>query len=87
MASLEQDKQRKLDIRAQSVMKALKLLHWIGLLMLLSGIGAYLFTDMTLEISGMVLVSSLIGLGAVMMSPFPIVMFIQWARAQEEKQD
>ena len=68
-------------------MKALKLLHWIGMLMLLSGIGAYFFTDMTLEISGMVMISSLIGLGAVMMSPFPIVMFIQWARLQEENQD
>lgn len=36
-------------------MKAVKLLHWIGLLMLLSGIGAYLFTDITLDIDGMVI--------------------------------
>ncbi|BAJ00679.1 hypothetical protein SVI_0708 [Shewanella violacea DSS12] len=51
MASLEQDKKRKLDIRAQSVMKAIKRLHWLGLLMFLSGTAAYLFTDSTQVIS------------------------------------
>ncbi|QFU21455.1 hypothetical protein FM038_004355 [Shewanella eurypsychrophilus] len=66
-------------------MKAIKLLHWLGVMLLLGGIGGYLFTEVTLEISGMVLVSSMIGLGAVLMSPFPIVLFIQWARAQENK--
>lgn len=67
-------------------MKALKIMHWLGLVMLLGGIGANYFTEMTLELSGMVLVSSLIGLGAVMMSPFPIVLFIQWAKEQDDKQ-
>ncbi len=68
-------------------MKILKLMHWLGLFMFISGCLAYLFTDITLVISGMVLVSSLIGLGLVMMSPFPIVIFIQWAREQDNKRD
>ncbi|WP_076416195.1 hypothetical protein [Shewanella sp. UCD-KL12] len=66
-------------------MKALKLLHWLGFFMLLAGVVGYLFTDITLEITGMVAVSSLIGLGLVFISPFPIVLFVQWARAQEKQ--
>lgn len=66
-------------------MKVIKLLHWLGVMLLLGGVGGYLFTEVALEISGMVLVSSMIGLGAVLMSPFPIVLFVQWARAQENK--
>ncbi|ABV35475.1 conserved hypothetical protein [Shewanella sediminis HAW-EB3] len=68
-------------------MKTLKVMHWVGLFMFIIGVLAYLFTDMALVISGMVLVSSLIGLGLVMMSPFPIVIFIQWAREQDKKRD
>lgn len=68
-------------------MKILKVMHWLGLFMFITGFLAYLFTDITLVISGMVLVSSLIGLGLVMMSPFPIVIFVQWAREQDNKRD
>ncbi|WP_243891463.1 hypothetical protein [Shewanella algae] len=57
----------------------LKLLHWIGVLMLLGGIGLYMLTDMALEVSGMLIIASLIGLGLVFMSPYPVVIFIQWA--------
>lgn len=64
-------------------MKALKFVHWLGLLLFSGGVAAYLFTDISLVVSGMITVSTLIGLGAVMMSPFPIVVFIQWARTQE----
>ncbi|WP_299796127.1 hypothetical protein [uncultured Shewanella sp.] len=64
-------------------MKILKMMHWLGLIMFTAGVFAYQFTEVTQTINGMVMVSSLIGLGAVSMSPFPIVIFIQWARAQD----
>lgn len=51
-------------------MKALKVMHWLGLLLFFSGVALYLFTEMSQVVSGMVTVSTLIGLGAVMMSPF-----------------
>ncbi|MEL4418721.1 hypothetical protein [Shewanella algae] len=63
----------------------LKLLHWIGVLMLFGGIGLYMLTDMALEVSGMLIIASLIGLGVVFMSPYPVVIFIQWAKAQDQK--
>ncbi|QYK00822.1 hypothetical protein [Shewanella psychrotolerans] len=66
------------------MMTGLKITHWVGVFMLLVGVAIYFFTSLTQEINGMLLVATLIGLGLVMMSPFPIVMFIQWARSQEE---
>ncbi|MCG9754878.1 hypothetical protein L1D40_06465 [Shewanella insulae] len=65
------------------MMTGLKLAHWLGLAMVLVGLGIYGLTSWTEQIQGILLVSSLIGLGLVMMSPFPIVLFIQWAKAQE----
>ncbi|MCL1041730.1 MULTISPECIES: hypothetical protein [Shewanella] len=68
------------------MMTGLKIAHWLGLIMVLAGLGIYGLTQWTEQIQGILLVSSLIGLGLVMMSPFPIVMFIQWAKAQESDQ-
>ncbi|MXR70748.1 hypothetical protein GNT65_19000 [Shewanella sp. JBTF-M18] len=65
------------------MMTGLKLAHWLGLAMVLAGLGIYGLTLWTEQLQGILLVSSLIGLGLVMMSPFPIVLFIQWAKAQE----
>jgi len=70
---------------ANSVIGLLKLLHWMGVLMLLGGIGLYMLTTMALEVSGMLTIASLIGLGLVFMSPYPVVIFIQWAKAQDQK--
>ncbi len=53
--------------------------------MLFGGIGLYMLTDMALEVSGMLTIASLIGLGLVFMSPYPVVIFIQWAKAQDQK--
>lgn len=69
------------------MMTGLKLAHWLGLAMVLAGLGIYGLTSWTEQIQGMLLVSSLIGLGLVMMSPFPIVLFFQWAKAQDQSQD
>jgi len=68
------------------MMTGLKIAHWVGVLMLMIGLAIYAFTSLTQEINGMLIVATLIGLGLVMMSPFPIVMFFQWARSQEESQ-
>ena len=67
-----------------NTMLLLKILHWLGLLMLVTDIGLYAVTDIALDVSGMLLTATCIGLGAVMMSPFPVVLFIQWARSQDE---
>ncbi|MCG9695715.1 hypothetical protein [Shewanella sp. Isolate11] len=66
------------------MMTLLKVVHWIGLLLLIAGLTLYGLTEVTHKIAGMVLVASLIGFGLVMMSPFPIVLFIQWAKAQDD---
>ncbi|MCU7964392.1 hypothetical protein ACGMNB_06940 [Shewanella oncorhynchi] len=68
----------------KSTLNLLKFLHWLGVLMLVCGLGFYMLTQWSLEISGMLLISSLIGLGLVLMSPYPVVLFIQWAKRQDE---
>ncbi|MBW3515122.1 hypothetical protein KO533_12905 [Shewanella sp. NKUCC05_KAH] len=68
----------------KSTLNLLKFLHWLGVLMLVCGLGFYMLTQWSLEISGMLLISSLIGLGLVLMSPYPVVLFIQWAKHQDE---
>ncbi|PIW61343.1 hypothetical protein [Shewanella sp. CG12_big_fil_rev_8_21_14_0_65_47_15] len=69
----------------KSIMNLLKFLHWLGVLMLVCGLGIYLLTQWSLYISGMLLISTLIGLGLVLMSPYPVVLFIQWAKRQDER--
>ncbi|MDR6963865.1 hypothetical protein [Shewanella putrefaciens] len=69
----------------KSTLNLLKFLHWLGVLMLVCGVGGYMLTQWSLDISGMLFISSLIGLGLVLMSPYPVVLFIQWAKQQEEK--
>ncbi|MCU8068585.1 MULTISPECIES: hypothetical protein [unclassified Shewanella] len=68
----------------KSTLNLLKFLHRLGVLMLVCGLGFYMLTQWSLEISGMLLISSLIGLGLVLMSPYPVVLFIQWAKRQDE---
>ncbi|MCL1131805.1 hypothetical protein L2748_19150 [Shewanella sairae] len=58
-------------------------MHWLGLTMLLTAVGIYFLSDWPQQIAGMVLVASLSGLGMVLMSPFPIALFLQWAKAQD----
>lgn len=68
----------------KNIINMLKYLHWFGVLLLICGISVYLFTAMSLEVSGMLLIASLIGIGLVMMSPYPVALFIQWAKKQDE---
>ncbi|WP_198782400.1 MULTISPECIES: hypothetical protein [Shewanella] len=69
----------------KSIMNLLKFLHWLGVLMLVCGLGIYLLTQWSLDISGMLLIATLIGLGLVLMSPYPVVLFVQWAKRQDER--
>ena len=68
----------------KNTMNLLKFLHWLGVLMLVCGLGLYMFTQWSLDISGMLVIASLIGLGLVLMSPYPVVLFIQWAKRQDD---
>ncbi|GIU16655.1 hypothetical protein [Shewanella glacialipiscicola] len=68
----------------KNTMNLLKFLHWLGVLMLVCGLGLYMLTQWSLDISGMLVIASLIGLGLVLMSPYPVVLFIQWAKRQDD---
>ncbi|WOT05714.1 hypothetical protein [Shewanella youngdeokensis] len=65
-----------------NVIIVLKRMHWLGFSLLLSSTGLYSFTEIALEVTGMVLIACLAGLGMVLMSPFPIALFLQWAQKQ-----
>ncbi len=69
----------------KNVISYLKLAHWLGLGLVLVGTGLHYFTLLGDKIMGMTLIASLIGIGLVMMSPFPIALFIQWAQKQDTK--
>ncbi|MDD8061312.1 MULTISPECIES: hypothetical protein [Shewanella] len=64
------------------MIKLLKVLHFIGILMLLAGGYLYLQTDFTQQVSGMLMVASLIGIGTLIMSPLPVALVFEWARKQ-----
>ncbi|GGP52155.1 hypothetical protein GCM10009347_18960 [Shewanella algicola] len=64
------------------MIKLLKALHFIGIVMLLVGIFLYWQTDVVQQVSGMLVVASLIGVGTLMMSPLPVALVFEWARNQ-----
>ncbi len=61
------------------IIKVFKILHIIGLVLFLAGTISLFMTDIGQNITGMVVISSLIGLGLVLISPFPIALVFQWA--------
>ncbi|WP_372873166.1 hypothetical protein [Shewanella sp.] len=71
----------------KSVMKFLKTLHWIGVVMLVAGIGLYLGTEVGGQLTGMLVIAVLIGLGLVFMSPYPVVLAIEWGKAQASERE
>ncbi|QBF83647.1 MULTISPECIES: hypothetical protein [Shewanella] len=66
-------------------MKVFKILHVIGIVMLLVGAGLLLLSDVSLQTQGMLITASLIGGGLLLMSPFPVALFIEWAQAQDKQ--
>lgn len=67
----------------KSVICYLKLADWLGLSLVAMGSCLHYFTLLGEKVMGMVLIASLIGIGLVMMSPFPVALFIQWAQKQD----
>jgi hypothetical protein len=62
-----------------------KWLHFLGLLMFILGLCGYGFTTLQLTLNGILVLSVLIGVGLMIMSPYPIVLFLQWAQKESEK--
>ncbi|MCW8329898.1 hypothetical protein MD588_13895 [Photobacterium sp. SDRW27] len=70
-----------MSLSLNSLLKVFKLLHIVGLM----GLAILFATDLGQTVNGMVVISSLLGLGGVMISPFPVAIFIQWASDSKQK--
>ncbi|WP_192021500.1 hypothetical protein [Shewanella sp. WPAGA9] len=66
--------------------KIFKVMHLVGLFMVGCGAYFYLLTDMANEINGMLLVASLIGIGLLIMAPYPVALVFDWAQKQPQAQ-
>ncbi|MBB1360746.1 MULTISPECIES: hypothetical protein [Shewanella] len=64
------------------MIKLVKVLHFVGLIMLLVGVGLYWQSDIGQQVSGMLVIASLIGVGTLIMSPLPVALVIEWAKKQ-----
>ncbi|GGP97442.1 hypothetical protein [Shewanella ulleungensis] len=64
------------------MIKLLKILHFVGIAMLLVGVYLYLQTDLGQQVSGMLVIALLIGIGTLIMSPLPVALVIEWAQKQ-----
>jgi Na+/melibiose symporter-like transporter len=64
------------------MIKLVKVLHLVGLIMLLVGGGLYWQTDIGQQVSGMLVIAILIGVGTLIMSPLPVALVIEWAKKQ-----
>ncbi|OIQ47084.1 MAG: hypothetical protein BM565_08460 [Gammaproteobacteria bacterium MedPE] len=65
------------------MLKVFFYLHLAGLALIGVGLYLLLLTEQTQQVSGMVAVSSALGLGGVLISPYPVVKFITWSRQQD----
>ncbi|MDP2559678.1 hypothetical protein [Psychrobium sp. 1_MG-2023] len=57
-------------------------LHLAGLCLIGVGLYMLLMTDASAQVSGMVALSSALGLGGVMISPYPVIKAIEWMKRQ-----
>ena len=67
--------------------KFFKVLHMFGLLCVGIGAGLYLLTDVANEITGMLIIASLIGAGLLIMAPYPVALVFDWAQKQHINQN
>lgn len=70
-------------MNSKSLLRLFSVLHWLGLAMLAYGVYALWSTDAP-DTGAMTLYASLIGLGLLMMGPYPVILFIRWS--QKDKQ-
>lgn len=66
------------------MLKAFFYLHLAGLGLIALGLYLLLLTDSASQVSGMVMLSSALGIGGVMISPYPVVKFIEWSKRQDQ---
>ncbi|AZG35009.1 MULTISPECIES: hypothetical protein [Shewanella] len=64
------------------MIKLLKVLHIVGLIMLLVGVGLYWQSDIGQQVSGILVIALLIGVGTLIMSPLPVALVIEWSKKQ-----
>ncbi|MBB1437377.1 hypothetical protein H5202_01590 [Shewanella sp. SG41-4] len=64
------------------MIKLAKVLHFVGLIMLLVGVGLYWQSDIGQQVSGMLAIALLIGVGTLIMSPLPVALVVEWAKKQ-----
>ena len=64
------------------MIKLIKVLHFVGLMMLILGVGLYWQSDLAQQVSGMLVIALLIGIGTLIMSPLPVALVIEWAKNQ-----
>ncbi|PKG80008.1 hypothetical protein CXF80_17775 [Shewanella sp. Actino-trap-3] len=64
------------------MIKILKVLHIVGLIMLLVGVGLHWQSDIGQQVSGILVIALLIGVGTLIMSPLPVALVIEWSKKQ-----
>ncbi|MGK0411028.1 MAG: Na+/melibiose symporter-like transporter [Shewanella psychromarinicola] len=64
------------------MIKLLKVLHIVGLIMLLVGVGLHWQSDIGQQVSGVLVIALLIGVGTLVMSPLPVALVIEWSKKQ-----
>ncbi|MEH6465521.1 MAG: hypothetical protein V7771_16670 [Shewanella psychromarinicola] len=64
------------------MIKLLKVLHIVGLIMLLVGVGLHWQSDIGQQVSGILVIALLIGVGTLIMSPLPVALVIEWSKKQ-----
>lgn len=68
----------------ERTLRAFIWLHWIGVVLLAAGIWR-LWQSPEASVNHMILNAGLIGIGLLIMGPYPIAKFFQWAKRQDEK--
>ncbi|WP_095497977.1 hypothetical protein [Paraferrimonas haliotis] len=64
----------------------MRIAHWghsLGILLVIAAAWGYFATDVSNELTGMVAIASAFAIGLLMMAPYPVMLFISWARKQD----
>lgn len=67
----------------ESMLKIFFYLHIVGLILIGVGLYLLLYGGAGQEINGMFLIAATLGLGGLMISPYPVVKAIHWMRSND----
>ena len=67
----------------ESMLKIFFYLHLCGLVLIGLGLYLFLYGGGGQELNGMLLIATTLGLGGLMISPYPVVKAIQWMHKKE----